>query len=137
MSHYFLNEDHTYTKCDLLTWAQQFEAMSQENRRHVACDMVMGYRISTVWLGIDHSFGGVAPPLVLETMVFQGDDSTDVYMDRYSTWDEAIAGHEAAKQWVLKKMWRDPASYQGILIYKDSTDERTNLPELRKDPIMG
>ena len=137
MSHYYLNDDHTYIKCDVRVWSQQFEEMSRKGTRHVADDVLMGYHISTVWLGLDHSFCGAPPPLVFETMVFEGGDSTDLYMDRYSTWDEAVAGHERAKQWVLSRVWRDPHACQGILIYKDSTDDETNLPELRQDPALG
>jgi hypothetical protein len=35
-------------------------------------------------------------------MVFDEPKSgTDIYMDRYTTWDEAIEGHKKAIQWVL------------------------------------
>ena len=45
-----------------------------------------------VFLGLDHSFGS-GPPLLFETMVFGG--PLDEEMDRYTTWDEAEAGHKA------------------------------------------
>ncbi len=48
--------------------------------------------ISTVFLAIDHSFGD-GPPLLFETMVFGGE--LDQSQERYSTWDEAEAGHKA------------------------------------------
>ena len=49
--------------------------------------------ISTVFLGIDHNFGGAVgdPPVVFETMVFGGD--LDESMDRYTTWRKAKIGH--------------------------------------------
>lgn len=47
-------------------------------------------RVSTVFLGLDHRFGE-GPPLVFETMVFGGPLDQDV--DRYTTWEEAEAGH--------------------------------------------
>ena len=47
--------------------------------------------VSTVWLGLDHSFGG-GPPLIFETMVF-GLDSGNEPMDRYSTFSEAQVAH--------------------------------------------
>lgn len=53
-------------------------------------------RISTVFLGLDHSFGD-GPPMLFETMIFGG--SLDGEQERYSTWDEAEAGH---KRWVEK-----------------------------------
>ncbi len=79
----------------------------------VAEDTVGKYWISTVWIGMNHSFSA-GPPLIFETMVFdksapkpkwppeRDDDSdeyeitssTDLDMERYSTEKEAIEGHE-------------------------------------------
>jgi hypothetical protein len=57
----------------------------------IAEDTVGPYWVSTVWIGIDHSFG-FGPPLIFETMVFRGDE-TDLDCWRYSTETEALAGH--------------------------------------------
>jgi len=46
--------------------------------------------VSTVFLGIDHAFGA-GPPLLFETMVFNG-PLTDTQI-RYADWDSAAAGH--------------------------------------------
>lgn len=75
---------------DLATWAQWFE----DNRRdrHVADEKVGDVRVSTVFLGLDHSYG-TGPPHIFETMVFGGELNGE--MERYSTWDEAEAGHKA------------------------------------------
>mgnify|MGYP001565845038 CR=1 FL=1 len=96
MSHYyFLNEDHTYTPCDLMTWANQFE-----HGNKVANDVIKGKHVSTIWLGLDHNWWG-GRPLVFETMVFDEiKGGNDIYMERYTTWDEAIAGHQKAIEWV-------------------------------------
>lgn len=51
-----------------------------------------GGRVSTVWLGIDHSFTPDGPPLIFETMVFGG--PMDMYTRRYSTQAQALAGHD-------------------------------------------
>jgi hypothetical protein len=48
--------------------------------------------ISTICLGIDHSFGE-GPPLWFETMVMGGPLNQE--MERYSTLEEARAGHQA------------------------------------------
>ena len=48
-------------------------------------------KVSTVFLGVDHSVGG-GPPVLFETMVFRAGDSVDC--QRYSTWDEAEIGHD-------------------------------------------
>ena len=101
MSHYYLNEDHTYEPCDLMTYANQIEELWETGKKNVANDIINGKRVSTVWLGLDHNhFGG--KPLLLETMVFETESvGADIYCERYSTWDEAVEGHERAIQWVL------------------------------------
>jgi len=66
-------------------WAQAFSLP-----RHVGHTQVGGVTVSTVWLGIDHAYGG-GPPLIFETMVFGGDHDEDVW--RYATEDEARLGH--------------------------------------------
>ena len=69
-------------------WAIWFEKAGR-----VASDYVGDVHISTVFLGIDHSFGS-GPPLLFETMIFGGDH--DGYQERFRTWDEAAAGHKIA-----------------------------------------
>lgn len=94
---YYLNPDHTYTPCDLITWASQFETMD----RYIACDIVNENRISTVWLGINHGWCDSDKPLLFETMVFDKSGS-DIFMNRYCTWDEAMEGHQKTIEWVKK-----------------------------------
>ncbi len=52
---------------DITKWAQWFE----KAERHVADEKIGESRISTVFLGLDHSFGS-GPPVLWETMVFGG-----------------------------------------------------------------
>lgn len=59
-------------------------------QRRVAETEVGDVRISTVFLGVDHGWGG-GPPLLFETMVFGG--NYDEYQDRYSSWQDAEEGH--------------------------------------------
>jgi len=73
---------------DLMAWARWFETAD----RHVAQTEVGEANVSTVFLGLDHSFGS-GPPLLFETMVFGGD--SDDTQERYPTWEEAEAGHAA------------------------------------------
>ena len=58
------------------------------------------YKISTVWLGNDHNFYQDGLPIIFETMIFKNTDTDrpwcDIYMDRYSTEEEALRGHEIA-----------------------------------------
>ena len=72
---------------DIGVWS----AATDGERPRVAKDTIGRVYISTVFLGIDHAFGG-GPPLLFETMVFRG--PMDGWQWRYSTWDEAEAGHK-------------------------------------------
>lgn len=49
-------------------------------------------RVSTVLLGLDHSWGK-GPPLIFETMIFGGPH--DNFCTRYATKQQALDGHEA------------------------------------------
>lgn len=50
--------------------------------------------VSTVYLGIDHSFTGDGPPLIYETMIFGGELHEE--QARYSTREQALEGHAVA-----------------------------------------
>lgn len=92
--HYILGEDgKTPVECDLMTWARMFENGSRVVRKSTVC----GIDVSTVFLGLNHQYGD-GPPLLFETMIFGGEH--DQYQERYSTWGEAEAGHEAAEQMI-------------------------------------
>ena len=54
--------------------------------------------VSTVFLGLDHGWGD-GPPVLFETLVFPDTKR----MDRYCTWDEAVAGHERIVALVLEE----------------------------------
>lgn len=58
-----------------------------------------GKWISTVWLGLDHSFDRGGLPLIFETMVFESDsDMGGLDQRRYSSEAEAMLGHEELKR---------------------------------------
>jgi hypothetical protein len=79
----------------MMEWAR-----AVEHYRHIGLDYVRlrgrVYRVSTVWLGLDHSFWPGHGPLIFETMVFddRGMPAFDL-MDRYSTLAQAERGHRA------------------------------------------
>jgi hypothetical protein len=52
-----------------------------------------GVNVSTVFLAIDHSFNG-GTPVLFETMIFGGEH--DGYQERYTSFEEAVKGHEVA-----------------------------------------
>lgn len=89
----YILEGRTVKPCDdLLTWAEWFE---QTANRIIDVDHVQDVsgevRVSTVFLGIDHSFGD-GEPLLFESMVFGG--TSDQYQERYTTIEAAEAGHK-------------------------------------------
>ena len=92
----FILDGHEVKECDLMTWAEWYETAD----RKVARETIGDSDISTVFLGIDHSFGE-GPPLLFETMVFNG--KLDGEINRYSTWDDAVAGHNAMVKKVKKE----------------------------------
>lgn len=49
--------------------------------------------MSTVFLGLDHSHTSKGLPVLWETMVFGG--PLDQEMDRYTSREDAVEGHEA------------------------------------------
>ena len=81
-------------------WAQWFER--SPHARIVKQDRVRGLFVSTVFLGIDHRFGGDGPPLLFETMIFDERDEgmarqgRDLAQWRWSTYPEAELGHAFA-----------------------------------------
>lgn len=84
---------------DLIAWGRWLE---RSDRRVAKTEVGQGVEVSTVFLGIDHHFGPGGPPLLFETMTFgpEGGDSFRDHLfgdccDRYSTWDQAEAGHAA------------------------------------------
>jgi len=64
-----------------------------EDRCRVARTQIGDVDVSTVFLGLDHSWNG-GPPLLFETMIFGGEH--DKYQERCSTWAQAEAMHETA-----------------------------------------
>jgi hypothetical protein len=90
---YILDAEGQPVPCaDLLEWARWFEVGAN---RIVRQQNVGHWLVSTVFLGLDHNFAGGGPPLLFETMVFDlaGEKGRDHWMQRYSTRDEALAGH--------------------------------------------
>lgn len=87
MDYYILNESGEPIPCsDITEWAKWLATAD----RTIAKTVIDGRLVSTVFLGLDHSFSG-GPPILFETMVF--DNGDDDMMRRYATRAEAIGGH--------------------------------------------
>jgi hypothetical protein len=86
---YFVLDGHAVIPTnDLHQWSRMFDG----RERIVGSTSIGEVHVSTVFLGLDHSFGD-GPPLLFETMVFRGEH--DQAQWRYTTWDEAESGHKA------------------------------------------
>jgi hypothetical protein len=89
--YWILKDREPVATSSVVRWGTFFEDIA--NRR--VAETTVGTRlISTVFLGVDHGFGGERPVL-FETMIFEaGGDG--VVFDRCQTWDEAETMHAAA-----------------------------------------
>ncbi|MBL4591219.1 MAG: hypothetical protein JKY96_04600 [Phycisphaerales bacterium] len=86
MINYILDGKNIVECDDMLKWSAWFEKVD----RRVAKTEKNDIRVSTVFLGVDHSFGGDVP-LLFETMIFGGEHDGDQW--RYTTWEDAEKGH--------------------------------------------
>lgn len=95
---YILVDNKPVPEPDLMKWGQWMQTGDRIVKQDKLPD---GTFVSTVFLGLDHSFSPDGPPLLYETMIFR-DDEDDQEQWRYSTLEEAKAGHlhalEVAKQ---------------------------------------
>ena len=66
--HWILDENGEPVPADLMTWALWFEDL--DNRLVGSDELPGGVVVSTIFLGIDCSFGPEPPPMFWETMVF-------------------------------------------------------------------
>lgn len=92
MSRTFILRGHEVVEVEFMVWARWFETHARIVRQEWIPDQ--NFWVSTVFLGLDHSFSQRGAPLIFETMVF-GPDGEDTEQFRYSTWAEAEAGHQA------------------------------------------
>ncbi len=84
---YILKDKEPVLCENIFQWAKWFEEI---NNRRVDETENNGVRVSTVFLGADHSIVG-EEPLLFETMIFGGEHDQDMW--RYATWQEAEKGH--------------------------------------------
>jgi len=87
----YILKDKTAVPCeDIRKWGRFLE--DWKTRRVARTNLPDGGFISTVFMGIDHQLDDNGPPLLFETIIFNGNEYTDIW--RYFTWDEAIEGHQ-------------------------------------------
>jgi hypothetical protein len=95
---YILDASGQPQECeDLFEWALWLETAE----RHIHDAKVGDSRVSTVFRGLDHSFG-MGPPLLFETMVFGG--PLDGEQERYTNRELASEGHARMCRRILAAM---------------------------------
>lgn len=66
LGHYILKDGKPVLVEDVLEWARWFEGIDARKERHVADETIGNVRISTIFLGLDHSFGREGAPVLWE-----------------------------------------------------------------------
>lgn len=84
-------------------WAKKFEDSTY--KRIAETTLQDGQWVSTVWLGLDYSFGD-GDPLIFETVIFKSaEDLDELDRARYPTLEATQAGHQA-----MVEKWESDAS---------------------------
>jgi len=100
-ANYILDGRTPVEEPNLLRWGRWFENSSRRvklkqigvpKNRGKKAKKIHFVAVSTVFLGLDHGYGG--KPLLFETMIFNGELDEEQY--RCSTWEEAEEMHEMA-----------------------------------------
>lgn len=94
--YYILDEKNNVIPSD---WISCMRFIQNIGKKILKQDKINGKLISTVFLGIDHSFDEKELH-VFETMIFNQGEWSEEYCDRYSTFDSALIGHQKAIDWL-------------------------------------
>jgi len=86
---------------DVSEWS---EWMKTDGNKRIGKKTIDGVEISTVFLGLDHGFGG-KNLILFESMVFGG--SHDDYQERYSSYDLAVQGHNRICKMVSQSIMKN------------------------------
>lgn len=88
---YILDEKNKPVEANITEYVE-WEKLNP-TKRIIKQESIGDARVSTVFLGLDHSFD-IGIPVLWETMIFGGEH--DQYQARYTSYDDAVEGHEAA-----------------------------------------
>lgn len=95
---YILDNNNKPVAKPFLEAAQWLE--DNPSRKIVKRDEIGDILVSTVFLGLDHAWDSDTPVL-WETMIFGGEH--DQYQDRYTSYEDALEGHELALTLITKE----------------------------------
>ena len=95
---YILDNNNNPVAKPVLEAAQWLD--DNPSRKTVKRDEIGDILVSTVFLGLDHSFNG-GTPVLWETMIFGGEH--DQYQERYTSHKDALEGHKKALTLITKE----------------------------------
>ena len=99
MAWYILDENNKPVKATSIMEAADWMENNPE-RKAVKQEHIDEIFVSTVFLGLDHAWNSDIPVL-WETMIFGGEH--DQYMDRYTSYEDALEGHQTALNLITKE----------------------------------
>lgn len=89
------NKPIASTAMDSASWMDK-----NPEKKAVKQEYIDNVKVSTVFLGLDHAWNSDIPVL-WETMIFGGEH--DQYQDRYTSYEDALEGHQTALNLVNKQ----------------------------------
>ena len=117
MMNYILNDKgEAVAEPDHDRWLAWFERAYAPNGdrehmvRRVALSRIGEWEISTVFLAMDHNWSDHGPPILWELMVF-GPEPWGEYQERFSSKEDALAGHQRIFATILAGMQPDDCVY--------------------------
>lgn len=134
---YIRHPDGRIEVCDdLIEFAKWY---GEDENRRIALDAVPygpgdkeAVLVSTIFLGMDHNFGGKGAPVLFETLA-QCPDGTD-FANRYRTEEEARTGHERILQQVEEHMALHPQVLKALDAVIEPLDDPLTGFEVIPDP---
>lgn len=134
IDYYILGDDPSKpVKVPFMVWARWFEE-NFRNRVVKKTTFPWGTHISTVFLGLDHSFGledGDGPvPVLWESMIFAWHDGDEAGMDRYTSYEDALKGHERLVWEALRNDIRNLPLALWVRLSQGSAKAQTKLKRL-------
>jgi hypothetical protein len=147
---YIMTKEKEIKPATLHEWGCWLESDEGREIRQVRSSHIGDHHVSTVFMGLDHSFGS-GPPLLFETMIFTASKKSklDHYQTRSATWESALGHHAAACDLVHKqranKYWKFAlwvcvvwAAYNLFMAFAKASDTHDSTIHFKKgDPTTA
>lgn len=120
--------DKKGNRISMESWAALVEDF---NYKLVKVTEIADVKVSTVWLGLDHGFGGNRP-VIFETMTFPGQDC-----ERHCTLQEAIVGHERMVEQVKREIVEGKGTLEATESYRGEKGKQRQEREAKRIQRKG